>query len=263
MKKTIPDYIEAGQGKPIVFIPGMEGVKTFWHYQMEPFSKKYRFITCDLVIKQPQLSRRVSEYAEDVLRLLDHLKLNQVILVGESFGGMIAQELSIYHKDRISALVLCNTTTQFHKGNFGMNMFTLATLIHPTAFMFPKIIAKQILRWTSQYRGFVLDTSKGNDELIDYILEYGLNAGLAGYLDRLIASLKENYTSKLNEIDVPTLIIRGTEDQLVSSDIVLQFVGRIPFSKLVLIDGGGHCCSYTMPDETNRAILNWLASLPL
>jgi pimeloyl-ACP methyl ester carboxylesterase len=62
---------------------------------------------------------------------------------------------------------------------------------------------------------------------------------------------------------VPALVIRGTEDRLVGPEAIVELAGRIPGARLELIEGGGHCCSYTMPEETTAVIKDWLASTGL
>ena len=89
-------------------------------------------------------------------------------------------------------------------------------------------------------------------------MEYGTACGAAAYLDRIIAGVKEQYTNRLRDIEVPALIVRGEEDRLVGAETIVQLAGRIPGAELALIEGGGHCCTYTIPDASNQAILDWL-----
>jgi pimeloyl-ACP methyl ester carboxylesterase len=74
----------------------------------------------------------------------------------------------------------------------------------------------------------------------------------------MIAGAKLDFTSRLRGITVPALVLRGEEDRLVAAENIVQQVGRIPQAEIALIEGGGHCCTYTVPDASNQAILNWL-----
>lgn len=259
-ENAIPNYVDAGEGKPIVMLPGMEGTREFWRPQLEELSKRYHVVSCDLGRRRPRLSRTLSEYAQDVLRRMDSLGIERALVVGESMGGMIAQELAVNHPERVAALVLCNTMDRPRRGGFGLNMFTLATLVHQFAFL-PFLSnegRKRLLRWVGKHRGFVMDPSPGNDDLIEYLMKYGTECGGAAYADRIIALSKARYTERLSSITVPTLVLRGTEDRLVDAETILELVGRIPGAKLALIDDGGHCCSHTCPGPTNRALQEWL-----
>lgn len=257
-KYPLPDYVEVGRGKPVIMLPGMEGAKEFWRYQLDEFGQRYRTIACGHVIRRPTLSARVADYAADVLRLMDSLGIEKAVIVGESFGGMVTQEIATAHPERTEAIVLCNTMDRVRRGGFGLNMFTMTTLVHQFAFLVPASRRKSLLNWVGKHRGFVLDPSPGNDRLVDYILEYGLYPGLGGYLDRIIAGAKESYSEKLTRLKIPALVLRGSEDRLVGPETIVELVGRTPGAELVIIDGGGHCCQHSVPEATNRAILDWL-----
>lgn len=252
------DYLEVGGGKTVIMLPGMEGCKEFWRYQWDEFGDRYRVIACTYPVRSPKLSRTISDYACDVLRLMDSLGVEKAAVVGESFGGILAQELAIEHPERVAALVLCNTIDGRRRSGFGLNMFTLATLVNIFVFLMHEGVRKRLLNWIGRHRGFIMDPSPGNDNLADYILEHGLDAGFGGFLDRGIATSKASYTDRLSSISAPTLVLRGVEDRLVGTETTVQLVGRIPGAELVLIDGGGHCCPHTEPEATNRSILEWL-----
>ncbi|MBF0120355.1 MAG: alpha/beta hydrolase [Desulfobacterales bacterium] len=258
--RNIPEYTECGKGKPVIMIPGLEGAKEFWKYQLEEFGEKYRVVACSHVKKNPRFEASVSDYALDIIALMDFLKIEKAAVIGESFGGMITQEIAINHKSRVSAIVLCNTTDNFFRYNsyFGFNMYTIASIFHSVAFLLPKrSMQKALLNWVGKNRGFVMDPSKGNDDLAEYILDYALSPGFYGYLDRIIAGLKGNYNSQLSTINIPALILRGVEDRFIHTDTILELAGRIKGAQIALIDEGGHCCQYTKPSETNKAILEW------
>ncbi|MEH7023882.1 alpha/beta fold hydrolase [Priestia megaterium] len=101
-------YEEYGQGIPIIFIhpPGM-GNKVFY-YQYD-LSKHMRVIFPDLSGhgQSPKATQTVSIpfYANEILRFMDALHLNKAIICGYSAGCLIAQELAIYHSDRIELLI--------------------------------------------------------------------------------------------------------------------------------------------------------------
>jgi 3-oxoadipate enol-lactonase len=254
-------FIEAGSGFPVVMMPGMEGSKWFWRHQVEALGDDYRVVACDLAIRKPQRGSKVADYAARTLDIMDSLGIEKAVIIGESMGGMITQEIALSHPERVAGVVLCNTMDQARRGGFGLNMFTLATLVHQLAFL-PFLSDDQrraILRWVGKHRGFVMDPTPGNEDLIDYLFAHGLDCGGPAYLDRIIAVSRQSYTDRLCEIDVPALVLRGTEDRLVGAETILQIAGRLPRARLVLVEGGGHCCTHTMPGESTRLIREWLA----
>jgi pimeloyl-ACP methyl ester carboxylesterase len=255
---VLTDYLDQGSGKPIVLIPGMEGTKEFWQLQRESLARRYRTISFEYPRRRASLSTTVAHYANAVIRVLDELAIAEAAVFGESFGGLIAQELATSHPKRVAALALCNTLDRPAFDHFGLNMFTLATAVHMSAFALPMSLRRPILRWVGKHRGFVLDASAGNERLIDYILEHGTRHGLSANLDRMIAGAKAHYSDKLPSVTAPTLILRGVEDRIVSLATMERIRARIPGAELALIAGGGHCCQMTMPDDTNRVLASWL-----
>lgn len=254
------DYIEKGRGETIVTIPGMEGSKEFWSFQQEELSDSYRVVSVGLMRRKPRLSSSISDYASDVIRIMDCLEIDKAIIIGESMGGMITQEIALNCPSRVRGIVLCNTMDRPRRGGFGFNMFTLATFANNLAFL-PFLSdekRRKILRWVGKHRGLVMDPSPGNEELIDYMLTYGMDCGISCYADRMIACGRARYTEDLHRIDVPTLVLRGTEDRLIGPDTAVELAGRIPCAEMVLIDGGGHGCQITVPELTTRKIRDWL-----
>ena len=178
---------------------------------------------------------------------------------------MITQEIAINHPELVLGVVLCNTMDKPRRGGFGFNMFTLATLAHQMAFLpfLTDDARRRLLGWVGRHRGFVMDPTPGNARLIDYLFECGMECGGKSYLDKAMAGRTADYTSRLSSISVPALVIRGTEDRLVGAEPAVEFVGRIQGARLALIEGGGHCCSYTMPEETTAVLKEWLDSTGL
>lgn len=250
----------AGGGTPVVMVPGMDGCKEFWRSQLEALSPEYSAVACDLPVRKPRWKSNISDYAAEILRVMDELDIESAVLVGESMGGMIIQEIALNHPERVKALILCNTFDRPRRGGFGFNIFTLATLAHLLVFL-PFLSERARLRlmtWVGKHRGFIFDPSPGNTPFLMYLLEYAAAKDPACFLDRAIAVSRVSYTDRLSTIDVPVLVLRGTEDRLVTEDAALELAGRIPRAEVALIDGGGHCCPFTVPDATNEAMTEWL-----
>lgn len=253
-------YMVSGEGTPVVMVPGMDGCKEFWISQLEALSAGYMAVACDLPVRRPSTASRISDYAAEVLRIMDELKIESAVLVGESMGGMVIQEIAVNHRERVKALILCNSFERPRRGGFGFNMFTLATFAHLFAFLpfLSDRLRLRLMLWVGKHRGFIFDPSPGNVWFLMYLLKYATANGSACFLDRAIAVARENYTDRLPSIEVPALVLRGTEDRLVTEDDALELAGRLPKAEVALVDGGGHCCPYTVPEKTNDAILEWL-----
>jgi len=106
-------YHDYGEGEPLLLLHGEYLSHSVWRGQINTFANRFHVITCDLrghgdssVTRAPY---SVALLADDVLRLMDALGLDRVMLCGHSLGGLVALELGLRYPDRIGAQVLAET----------------------------------------------------------------------------------------------------------------------------------------------------------
>ncbi|MDP2599565.1 MAG: alpha/beta hydrolase [Deltaproteobacteria bacterium] len=106
-------YVKRGKGFPIILIPGMGASHQEWFQQFPTLSKHCQVISLDNAGSgksvHPDCEISIEQMAEDVHRLMQHLKLEKVALVGSSMGGLIAQHCLEKWPEKISGLVLSAT----------------------------------------------------------------------------------------------------------------------------------------------------------
>ncbi|MFI9248499.1 alpha/beta fold hydrolase [Streptomyces sp. NPDC053069] len=94
---------------PLVFVHGWTADRHRWDHQIAHFSPGRRVIRLDLRGHGESTGagvRTIAELAQDVLALLDHLKVERFVLVGHSMGGMIAQTIALAHPERVERMAL-------------------------------------------------------------------------------------------------------------------------------------------------------------
>jgi len=183
-------------------------------------------------------SYRLEDMADDAVGLLDALGLESAHFVGVSMGGMIVQTLAIEHPDRIRSLVSIMSTT----GNPQVGVATPAAvqaLLKPAASSKEEMIESTV----DSFRvigspGFPFDEERLRTRAaLSYDRAYD-PAGLGRQLVGIFAS--GDRTPRLGAIDVPTLVIHGREDPLVSFSGGEATAGAIEGSEFIAIDGMGH-----------------------
>jgi pimeloyl-ACP methyl ester carboxylesterase len=107
-------YESSGIGDPIVFIHGAWVNLKMWQPQVEYFSRSYRVITYDIRGHSEtggSARRRYSMelFADDLVALVDALKLDKPSICGISMGGMVAQAYAVKYRHQLRALVLADT----------------------------------------------------------------------------------------------------------------------------------------------------------
>ena len=247
------NYRVDGDGEPLVMIMGFSSPMIGWHYQTPFFSRHYRVVTFDNrgvgESDKPQGPYSTRMMAEDTVHLMDNLGIEKANVMGASMGGMIAQELAINHPDRVTKLVLaCTYACQDDTSGSTPEMAKLAKLPLEkiTNAMIGLAFNKPLYRFTFGLLGRVgsLFTASSN------------TVGIEGQRE---ACSNHNTLERLDLITANTLVIVGTKDRLiklVSSEVIAD---RIPWSRLVKVEGGSHTFMVEMRDDFNREVLNFLA----
>jgi 3-oxoadipate enol-lactonase len=230
-----------------------------WRGQIEKLSSSFRVIAPDLrghggttVTSDPST---MEEMAEDVVALLDDLNVSRAVVCGLSMGGYVALALYRAHPSRVRALVLADTrpqadTEETRRTREENARRALAEGMEP--------IADAILP-----RLFSTRTRESALEVVARVREMmlGVNAEGAAAALRGMA-LRRDQTDMLSKIDVPALVIVGSEDTVTPPSDAEAMRERIEGSRLVVIEGAGHVSNLERPEEFDRALVEFLESLP-
>ncbi|MEQ9348429.1 MAG: 3-oxoadipate enol-lactonase [Thalassospira sp.] len=185
----------------------------------------------------------ISLHANDLIGLLDHLGLNEVIICGLSVGGLIAQKVTEQQPQRVRGLILCDTAPKL--GDYdGWNARIEAIKADGIEVLGDAIME----RWLSQ--GFrkdrALETAMYRDMLVRTTAE--------GYIGTCVALRDGDLCEAAGKIAVPTLCICGSEDLATPPEVVREMASMIPDAQFELIDGVGHLPCIETPELLTRLI---------
>ena len=105
-------FDDVGAGLPIVFVHAFPLNRTMWAPQVSALVERCRCIAVDLRGFGESTGRgpwSVGQYADDIVGVLDHLRVDKAVVVGCSLGGYVAFAIWRRHADRVRALVLADT----------------------------------------------------------------------------------------------------------------------------------------------------------
>jgi pimeloyl-ACP methyl ester carboxylesterase len=258
-----------GAGNPVLCIHGFGASLFSWRNFVDPLSQNYQLILIDLKgcgdsPKPPGSRYSIQDHADLIYQfILDH-DLQNLTLVGNSFGGALALLLSIRLVEnelgRLRALVLIDPGAypQYIPGYVKLIGFpvigALAVYLTPATCM-----AKSILRLA------YYDPRKITAEQIAaYAAPLAAPGGKHALLEtgkRIIPPNMDELVAKYKDINVPTLIIWGKQDKIISPDAGKLLVQAIQNSKLQWIDQCGHVAQEEKPEATVPLVLNFLQSL--
>lgn len=252
-------YEVHGEGEPLIILNGIMMSTLSWASFIKTFSKNYQLILMDF-IDQGQSEKVEEEYSQeyqvDILEgLIDHLELDKVHLVGVSYGGEIAQRFALRSQEKISSLILANTTSYTNKilQDIGKGwIYSAKTYDGRILFnvMMPYVYSMEFYEENYQWL-------KDREEVF---AKYLPKEWYEGFI-RLTKSAEDlNITDRLKEINIPTLIIGAEFDITTPLRLQKKIQKRIPNSKLVVIEGSGHASMYEKPYEFAALILGFLES---
>ncbi len=179
------------------------------------------------------------DMAGDALALLDHLKIEQAHVIGVSMGGMISQELALRHPGRVSSLSLIMTTSGRRAAGLPRRSVMRALFKPPAGKDRDALVAHLVTQW-QLLQGYAYPTAP---ELLHPLVEACVDRGLngAGFMRQSQAIMNApNREPRLRGLNIPTLILHGTDDPLVNVSGGKALAQAIPGSRLELIEGWGH-----------------------
>jgi pimeloyl-ACP methyl ester carboxylesterase len=248
------DYERSGSGPPLLMIMGMSGTALHWG---EPFLDALRgdFEVIVYDHRGVGASSRlegaitIAEMAEDAAGLLTALEIDSAHVVGISMGGMIAQELALTHPQRVRTLTLGCT----YCGGEGSSLTSPEVLQRLTEAMFSGD-RERALRVAFEVN--VSAAMAENSELFDRSLAIDKQRAVAVgvVMAQMQACIAHDTSARLSELAVPTLVVHGTEDEMLPVENGRLIASRIPDSRLEIFDGVGHLFVWEEPQRAAELV---------
>jgi non-heme chloroperoxidase len=259
-------YEDHGSGNPVVLIHGYPLNGRSWERQERELLKAgYRAISYDRrgfgLSSQPTTGYDYDTFAADLNALLEHLQLDDVALVGFSMGtGEVVRYLGNYGSKRVNKAALLG----------GIPPFLLKTDDNPEGVdqqifegIKAAIVADRYAYFMDFFDNFYNVDVLGGTRISDQALQASFNVAVSSSPHATYACVDTwltDFRSDLPKIDVPTLIVHGTEDRILPMSATAERLpALIKNASLVTIDGGPHNIAWTHPEEVNQALLNFLA----
>ena len=247
----------AGDGPAVLLVHGFPLDRTMWRRVASGLTG-WRRIAPDLrglgISEAPASGYSMTEYADDLAALLDAVHAESVVLCGFSMGGYVAFELLRRHPDRVRALVLANTraTPDDLAGREKRDAMIARIRRDGPGFladdMLPRLLAPTSLTTMPD----VVREVRG-------MMGVHTAAGLVGALEAMRD--RPSAVALLASIAVPTLVLHGSDDQLIPLAEARAMAEAIPGAQLAVIPGAGHLAPVEQPVNSGRVIREFLDAL--
>jgi 3-oxoadipate enol-lactonase len=251
-------YQVLGSGSPVVLLHPFPAHHELWLPAAQALVSRYQVILPDLrghggsgVGEGPAT---MEKHAADIARVLDHAGLRSVPLAGASIGGYVLFEFWRRYRERVAALVLCNTKAQADSPEAKAARLQSAAdvLERGTEKFFEGMVPKLLGKTTRDSRPDLVEGVLG--------MMRKMSAEDVAQVQRGMAERPDS-VADLKTINVPTLLVTGDEDILTGPPEADLMRRNIAGSEMKIIPRAGHYSPWEQPGEACKLLRQFFDSL--
>ncbi len=251
------NYIEGGDGFPILLIHGLAGDHTAWLPQIAAFKDKYHVIAMDnpgsgesSPVDAPCTTE---ELADTMIALMDNLGVNKAHVVGRSLGGLIGQHMMLRAPERIQSMVLAASTPAVDR----IGRRILENM-------------REVLEWRDNWADWARHSAhvfvapafyNDNPEAIARIEALVGNEARSkvSYVNLNHTALTHDTSDRLGEMNCPTLIMAGRQDPVCSMQGTDELSEGIANSETVIFEKSSHFFLMEEAEKSMQTLTDWFA----
>jgi len=259
------NYVEIGEGEPIVFIHGISGSWQNWLENLPHFGHSHRAIALDLpgfgASPMPSWPIDMPSYGRLIHDFCEKLGIDRVAaLVGNSMGGFVSTEAVIEQPSRFDRLVLVSAAgisfaeAQGRRIEAQVRLFEAALpfATGPRRIWLNRPGGRQIA-----FGNIFRYPNRLRPELLIEQIDPGLQS--PGFHDAIRAIGGYDTRHRLPEIEIPTLVVWGMHDRVVPVEAAIGYHRLIPGSRLELFEHTGHVPQMERPARFNALLDEFIA----
>ncbi len=247
---------DRGVGLPVLFIHGYPLSRRIWEQQLEGLAGVARLVAPDLrghgesaAAPGPYSMDLLAEDCHAILKALDITV--PVVLCGLSMGGYVAFAFHRKYPEQMAGLILAATRPGEDSPESKANRDKAADLARRDG---PSAVAESMLPKMLSPKSYA-----ERPELVQSVREIMQATSLDGVLGDLMGmKSRPDSTPALKKIEKPTLILHGSDDQLIPASEAVAMGGAIPGARLELLPDAGHLLNMEQPQLFNKAVGEFL-----
>ncbi|MBM3238514.1 alpha/beta fold hydrolase [Candidatus Poribacteria bacterium] len=255
---------EEGKSSPVILIHGLGAFAETWIYNILPLSKKFCVYAPDVVgfghSDKPDVIYSLAYFVNFLEDFMDALSIERASIVGNSMGGLIALSFALEHPERVDKLVLVDNAGFGKKVSWGLRLLTLPLIGKLLTAKTSKSGIKRGLSGSFYNSKFVTD---------EWVEKAYAISRLPGSKRTFLATLRSGVgilglkreailLDKLPQLQVPTLIVWGKEDKVISVSQAYAAFKKIPKAQLHIFEKCGHAPQVEKAEEFNRVVSEFL-----
>jgi pimeloyl-ACP methyl ester carboxylesterase len=259
------NYVEIGDGPPLLFVHGLSGCWQNWLENIPYFARSHRVIAVDLpgfgASPMPPWELTIPAYGRFLRDFCERLGVDRCSLVGNSMGGFVATEVAITDPERVDDLTLVSAagiTWARARREPAEMLARVGRAAAPLVLRFELSAIRRPRIRELAFRGVFHDPNALRREMLwENVVPAFQSPGTFDSMRNLVG---HDIRDRLEEIGVPTLIVWGRNDRVVPIPAAFSYKKRIgDNAELIIFDQCGHVPQIERPVRFNRVVEKFLA----
>jgi pimeloyl-ACP methyl ester carboxylesterase len=265
VEETTVNYVDigSGDGVDLLFVHGLSGCWQNWLENLPHFARNHRVLAPDLpgfgASPMPPWDISIEAYGRLLHDFCGAAGVRECVVVGNSMGGFIAAEAVVTAADRYQKLVLVSSAGASHARMRREPVEAAGRMLAATAPLLLKAQQRSILRPRLREAAFRMIVDQPNAMPPELLWEFLKGAGKEGFLPALAACVGYDIHDRLEDVDLPTLIVWGVADRIIPASDAIEFGRLLRHSETVIFDRCGHVPMAERPVRFNRVLEAFLA----
>ena len=253
LKSYTAEYREWGDGRPLILVPGLAGGFELLGPLAARLAERYRVISYQLRGEDDCFALRrgfdLQDLVTDLAEFLDWHCLENPIIFGLSFGGVIALEFAARFQHRLEALILQGAGARFEQG----------LLQRVAGWILKGYPLPHDNPFVNQFFNLLFGRRQRPDPLFRFVTRqcWQTDQSVMAHRFRLVEHF--DIQGRLELVRVPTLVLAGNRDLLVSERSLNDLCMGIQACRRVDLPGCGHLAFVTQPERVAREVCQFLA----
>lgn len=240
-----------GEGEPLMVVPGLAGGLPLMGPLVSRLKENFRVIGVEVREEHRVLGHKkpysLADLADDLVVVMDRLKLEGPTVLGVSFGGVLAMETALRHPAKIGRLVVQGVGSYFENG----------IITKVAQWILPNIPLPTNKPAVNQFFKLLFGRDWPDRELFDAAVRQCWQTDQGVISERLSLARRFDWRPSLSKLKIPVLSLRGDKDVLVSKNCWQDLGKKLVNAQMRELFGAGHMAFATHPYPFAREVLKF------